>query len=196
MAATTAKPDRHLPEAQDLDGRDRAAKRGRLNQGQKHDGGGASDDTMVDDGRGDRGERRGDQEGFGGDEGWVVAEAADLRADERDRGQRPRRQHRPHRDSQTGRFAAGEDDGGRGGGDADGTAQLGDEAATAAAHVEPELDGEEWGGDRERDEPGPAGGATARPTAPTSAASSAAAISHANRVRGSVRRRRRSTRPA
>ena len=124
----------------------------------QHDGRRPHDDAVVDDRRGDRAQRRGDLKGVGGTEWCVHGGGGRIWVRTKGIEASARAASTAHTATgKVGRFAAGDDDGGGGGGDADGAAQLGDETATAAAHVEPELHGEQRRGDRERNEPRPAG---------------------------------------
>ena len=74
-----------------------------------------------------------------------------LEADERQRRDGPSHDHEPGARGQGRGFAGRQHDGRRHRADPDGAGQLGDQAAAAAAHVEPQLDGDQRNGRDERD---------------------------------------------
>ncbi len=102
----------------------------------------------------DGGRRRDDRGAVGGHlrrrcRGAAV-QPCDLGSDVRDRGQDPRREHHPQCGRQASVTVVGEHDHRGHRADADGSSELGDEAAAPRPHVEPELHHDERRGDGRR----------------------------------------------
>ena len=87
----------------------------------------------------------------------LVAQPADLDAHERDRGDGARGEEEPQGRRQLRPVATSEHDARGDGRDANGTADLGEQAPAAAPHVEPQFDAHEREREGNRREPGPSG---------------------------------------